>query len=438
MTDELDDELETKSCYSCGSDVDDDNGFNVINDYNYCYECSISCVSCSELVTNEDSIGNEYCSDCGFYCAHCNESSHTDDSYSVDDNSWCRSCYENDTFYCDGCENSYPDIYDNSYVQGATYCDSCYSDYCYWCDECDESFLDDSPCQHAGGSPSNPSGCHCRNRGVHDYSCKPTPIFLGEPKSKLYMGFELETEIHGEYSESVTYANEQLNGIALLQHDSSIGRNGANGYEIVTHPHSHAYYRENSQKLWDTLETLRTKYKARSWDTDTCGLHIHVSRAGFSSGAHMHRFIAFVYKNAEMMMKFGGRKSSYARFNDVWRFDEYDRPIFSIKHKLDKHAPTERYSAVNTQNEHTLELRFFRGTMNYDGVLSALDLTQAMVEYTRELRFSDVQMGALSWEWFSDYVTTNNGLYPSLYKRIDKVQQVNINKHEMIEAQIGR
>jgi hypothetical protein len=134
------------------------------------------------------------------------------------------------------------------------------------------------------------------------------------------------------------------------------------------------------------------------------------------------------------MMKFAGRKSTYARFNDVWRFDEYDRPYLSLKHKLDKHAPTERYSAVNTQNDSTLELRFFRGTMNPDGVMSALDLTQAIYDYTRNLRISDVNMGALKWEWFADYVRDNNGLYPSLYKRIDKVQAVNLNKKEQLNA----
>lgn len=432
MSEDLEDD-NTKTCYSCGTEVDSDNmPYNVINDYNYCYDCSISCRSCAELVTNDDSIGSEYCNDCGFYCENCNEAHSTDDSYEVGGSSWCMSCYENDTFYCEGCNQSYPDHWDYSRAGDDIYCESCFSSYCYWCDECDEGYNNDYPCSHAGGSAGR---CRCGRTGVHDYSCKPEPIFYGNPKSKLFMGFELETEIHGEYSNSVEFASQALEGIAILKHDSSIGRGGSNGgYEIVTHPHSHAYYRDNSQKLWDTIDTLRTKYQARSWDTDTCGLHIHVSRAGFESGAHTHRFIAFIYKNAEMMMKFGGRKSTYARFNDVWRFDEYDRPIFSLKHKLDIQAPTERYSAVNTQNRDTLELRFFRGTMNPDGVLSALDLTQAIADYTRELRFSDVQMGALSWEWFADYVTANNGLYPSLYKRMDKVQSVNINNRELLNA----
>ena len=72
--------------------------------------------------------------------------------------------------------------------------------------------------------------------------------------------------------------------------------------------------------------------------------------------------------------------------------------------------------------------------MNPSGVLSALDLAQAGVEYTRNLRLSDVKMGALQWDWFCDYVEANNGIYPDLYNRIGKVQQVDINKPTKIEA----
>jgi hypothetical protein len=140
------------------------------------------------------------------------------------------------------------------------------------------------------------------------------------------------------------------------------------------------------------------------------------------------------------MVRFAGRLSEYARFNDVYeiRHDEYDRPTptFSLKKKLDydRRHRTERMSAVNTQNEHTIELRFFKGTMSKAGVLSALDLTQAMVEYTREVRLSDVLMGALTWEWFADYVVSNNGLYPDLYNRLDKIDLVDIKNLPKINA----
>jgi len=245
------------------------------------------------------------------------------------------------------------------------------------------------------------------------------------------MGFELETQIRGGDLEGASIFTDTAlatDKVGIIKYDASIGRDGYDGFEIVTQPHTHLHYRENSASLWDTIDKLRTQYGARSWDTKSCGLHIHISRAGFSSGAHMHRFISFVYSNAEYMMKFAGRKSDYARFNDVYTFNEYDQPVKSFKHKVadPRRSSTERYSAVNTQNRDTLELRFFRGTMNTRTILSALDLAQAMVEYTRDLRLDEVKLGALDWSWFADYVRDNNGLYPDLYNRLDKVSSTNL------------
>jgi hypothetical protein len=134
------------------------------------------------------------------------------------------------------------------------------------------------------------------------------------------------------------------------------------------------------------------------------------------------------------MMKFAGRKSDYAKFSDVYLPDEYDRPSFTLKHKLNRQGHTERYSAVNTQNEHTLELRFFRGTTKPSGVLSAIELAHASIEYTRDMTLSDVKLGMLKWEWFYDYVEANNGFYPNLYERMAKVPQISLSNIEHISA----
>lgn len=414
-----------------------------------CYECTVFCEECETLIRTEDARSADggdtiLCEDCGNYCEHC-EQYYTGSTYTVHasgEESWCQSCYEESSWYCDHCADTYSDRYDYTNVNGETWCESCFSDDGWWCEDCDEAWPDDEECS-CGASPDsrsyrNGEGCRkCGTRGnVHNYSCKPDLVFHGVSKQGLYMGFELETQIRKREMDAISsaakYANEQLapDNIAILKEDGSIGREGYGGFEIVTQPHTLDQYRFNSDKLWNTIETLRTDHDARAWDTTTCGLHVHVSRAGFTGGAHTHRWLTLIYKNAEHMMKLAGRKSSYARFNDVWTFDEYDRPVFSLAHKVapPNRSNTERYSAVNTQNKHTLELRFFRGTMNKAGVLSALDLVQASVEYTRNLSLSDVKMGALGWDWFVDYVEQNNGLYPDLYSRLPRLSGVDINR----------
>ncbi len=417
---------ETLVCHTCSSNIESGDEL-VVNDHAYCTECVFSCHECNDIRDIEEHItvnGEHWCDSCASYCNRCEDGMASENSHTVGNEDWCDYCWENYSYYCENCCESSSES--TTYVGDTPYCEDCFSDNCYYCDDCDESYHNDYPCDCRESDSVEGKCCRAyRSSGtIHDYSCKPAPIFKGISKRNIYLGFELETELPRVDSGSA-FASRNLQGIAYLKHDGSI----SNGFEIVTHPHTHQEYRENSALLWNTIESLRKDYDARSWDTDTCGLHIHLSRDGFSSGAHLHRFIAFVYHNAPHMMKFAGRKSRFARFNDVYTFDEYDRPVFSIKHKVgnpDRHS-TERYSAVNTQNKNTIELRFFRGTMKASGVLSALDLAQAMVEYTRELRLDDVKLGALSWEWFADYVVSNNGLYPDLYSRLDKIQSVDIN-----------
>lgn len=453
----MNDDEDKVACSRCSTEYDRDD----MRDYNdslVCYECSVYCESCETLVLIDDShTANDgdaiLCDDCGWTCEGCQDS-YTDDvsTYSVRSRgyheTWCEGCYENNSFYCDQCNETYSDSVDSTSVDGETWCGDCFSDNGWYCDDCDEAHADDVECD-CGNTASGISiqgGTRCGKCGssgnVHSYSCKPDLVFHGVSKSGLYMGFELETQIRkremNAISKAAEYANGQLapDNIAQLKEDGSIGRDGYGGFEIVTQPHTLDQYRYKSDKLWETIEKLRTDHDARAWDTTTCGLHVHVSRAGFTGGAHTHRWLTLIYKNAEHMMKLAGRKSSYARFNDVWTFDEYDRPVFSLAHKVGnpREVSSERYSAVNTQNRHTLELRFFRGTMNKSGVLSALDLVQASVEYTRNLSLSDVKMGALGWDWFIDYVEQNNGLYPDLYSRLPRLASVDINRPVTMNA----
>jgi hypothetical protein len=256
---------------------------------------------------------------------------------------------------------------------------------------------------------------------------------------------EISNDKH-ELNQAVEYVSDRLERDWIyLKQDSSIGSTegqfvGKEGFELVSHPASFNYWSENSQKLWDTLDGLRTKHNARSWNAKSnCGIHIHISRAGFKSGAHTHRLLALVYKNAKHMKRFAGRDcGKYATFTDVWKYNEDNVPYMSFadKVKQDRYGynRTERMSAVNTINEQTIELRFFRGTTQPKGVLATIELAHAMVEYTRDLTLSDVKLGMLEWEWFADYIQVNNGLYPNAYDRLPKLSKVDINRPELINA----
>ena len=391
----------------------------------------VACSNCATDYSPDDLAttpsGDVLCSDCRIYCERCEDYRYEDGCRGVEGiGIYCESCADNYTFWCESCECTYSDN-DSSYHLadiGVYWCEGCCSNSANWCDNCDEYNRDE--CEN----------CVDGGRLINQYSYKPDPIFHGNSKDNLYFGIELEMEIRdGDLSASSEYVMEMMGDFTYLKDDSSIGSGGYKGFEMVSHPATLDYF-TNNKNLWTTLDYLKRVHIARSWDAKNCGLHIHISRAGFKSGAHTHRFLSLIYKNSDKMMKLGGRKSNYARFNDVYKDDEYDRPYFTLAHKVahPSNSMTERFSAVNTQNLHTLELRFFRGTMNPDGVLSAIQLAHATVEYTRNLTLSDVKMGALSWEWFADWIQANNGLYPELYMRMSRVDKLVVDSRELVQA----
>jgi hypothetical protein len=224
--------------------------------------------------------------------------------------------------------------------------------------------------------------------------------------------------------------------LAYLKSDGSLN----NGFEIVTHPMSHDFFKNEATDLWSVLGDLRSRQgmRVKSWDTKTCGLHIHISRTGFSGGAHMHRFLNLVYSNPDFYSTLAGRTSDqWAKFTDIYRKDYkrdsngeriwdmdngYDVTTKrTFMHKLNTDYNSDRYSAVNTNNAATLEMRIFRGSVNGDTIKSQLDLAHASVEYTRTLTVQDVREGALSADNFMWYVFQNEALYPELSARIDKL-----------------
>ena len=403
MTDKVDD-VTVFSCSVCEYETDEDN-----------------------LCTTED--GSLACDDCVQICNRCDTIGTTEDSFQTVDSdyTWCESCTDRRAHWCEACE-SY-NSRGTSYVsdEQAHWCEYCLND-AYYCEDCDEW---------------NSSGCDsCEMddgvRIIHDYSYRPDAIFHSTDKNeRLFFGLEIEVEAGYNRSESAMYAHQlESMDLAYLKHDGSL----SNGFEIVTHPMSHDFFKNEAQDFWHVIEQLRSNpsYRVKSWDTRTCGLHIHISRTGFNGGSHMHRFLNLVYSNPEFYSMLAGRNSDqWAKFTDNFS-REYARDangerIFTpeggyeiiskrtFAHKLDSNRSSDRYSAVNTNNRETLEMRIFRGTVNGDTIKAQIDLAHASVEYTRNLTVQDVREGALSADLFMWYIFQHEDLYPELSARIDKL-----------------
>ena len=397
-------------------------------------EATIECAVC-ETDTNVDdavtTVDNEQvCTDCCRICERCDAIHSENDEFGVVDGDcmWCMDCVNNAAYYCDNCENHSSGSTSRLRDRRENWCYDCL-DSAYFCEGCDGYYADG--CDNGCDSDYDDS-----TRTIHDYSYRPDAIFHSTDKGeRLYFGIEIEVEAGTKRIEAAEYAN-QLEGLELayLKHDGSLNC----GFEVVTHPMSHDFYKNEAQDFWRVIEGLRSHYKVKSWDTKTCGLHIHVSRTGFDGGPHMHRFLNLIYSNQELYEALAGRSSDqWAKFSDIIRrdyardivgnrvVDEYNDYILkttrSFMRKLNSDYSSDRYSAVNTLNRETLEIRIFRGTVNGDTIKAHLDLAHASVEYTRVMSVPQVRDGALSPSNFVTYIKANEALYPELVARLAKV-----------------
>jgi len=383
----------------------------------------LTCTNCSSEVSVDDAVHDSnasdiiYCNDCYRICERCDDIGGTDDNWNCIDDSeyWCENCTEYAATWCDYCEsyNTGSSIYVSD--RQCSYCENC-ADNASYCDDCDEYNMD---------------GCDCSEgtRMIHDYSYRPDPIFHATTSDdRLFFGIEIEVENPqrmgwGNKVEAAEYAQAQLEPIdlAYLKSDGSL----SDGFEIVTHPMTHDFYQNQASELWNTLEHLRTNYSMKSWGTSTCGLHIHISRTGFKGGAHMHRFLNLIYSNEEFYSLMAGRNSSrWAKFDDVlqsaWEGerDEFGSRNYktwrSYRDKIEHGRRSDRYSAVNTQNAHTLEMRIFKGSIKSSRVKAMISLAHASVEFTRNLTVQDVVAGALNSDTLMTYIDENASMYPDL------------------------
>lgn len=381
-------------------------------------EVVIECSRCNDTIAEGDELCTEYgdllCSDCSIICDRCNEVLNIDwSTFEIDGrDTWCESCSDEHAEYCASCYERHTG--ESHYVTDIDeyLCEDCVQ-HMEWCDSCCEWNRDGcEPCMESAG------------HRIHDYSYRPDPIFHGKPGDKLFFGIEIETEAPRNSYEALriaaeyTYRLEDAD-LAYLKSDGSLEC----GFEIVTHPMTHDYYKNEASLLWDTIAYLRDEIKMRAWNTGTCGLHIHISRAGFTNGSHIHRFLKLIYGNEQFYARLAGRDSNrWAKFDDVKVYDNHTQSYHnSFKNKIKNGRDSDRYSAVNTQNRNTLEMRIFRGTVNGDTIKAAIDLAHASVEYTRNLTVSQVRDGALERMNFIQYIHDNKTTYPHLLTRLDKL-----------------
>jgi hypothetical protein len=157
-----------------------------------------------------------------------------------------------------------------------------------------------------------------------------------------------------------------------FKQDSSIN----NGFEVVTHPFTLQY--AHKHMAWHKiLKYLRTK-NATSYEKGTCGLHIHLNRNFFTKNEErkLKMFFNYCYPDILKFSQRGGSTCQYAQ-REPYGFEQF--------YNTDNHsqAGMGRYSALNSLNSQTLEIRIFRGTLNYTAFLAKLQFADAVAHWIK-------------------------------------------------------
>lgn len=271
---------------------------------------------------------------------------------------------------------------------------------------------------------------------------------------KLYFGAEIEMESKGRMcpSAGAELITNMCNGLVYCKSDGSLSY----GVEAVTHPMSYGYVQNHADNLWSSLDELR-KGGFRAWTTSTCGLHIHVSRNAFLNLRHQQKFMWFIYggdmnsasgikqvsgsEHIKTIKKFAGRDSTWSKFDrdsflstsydgrDKSGYDIYVKPsLMDIAKGVTKKGnpinsyAEERYLAINRNNRHTLELRFFRPSLRPETIRASIEFVQCLFDYTEQVTANQVlkQNALASFQKLGEYAITNRDKYPAFIARASK------------------
>lgn len=232
----------------------------------------------------------------------------------------------------------------------------------YKCDKCGNYFTSDQK------NPAYRICKACSTRMRNGYGYKPEPAFFGNDK-KIRYGIELETEGAGCRNDELAILLSREVPEVYCKEDGSLANRGC---EVVSHPADLG----TLQKVYKKVCHIAGGLGCTSWESGHCGLHIHINRAdlektdfsirGITTGDNRvkweYAITYFFEKFRECWERIAGRSG-----NDYAEFITSHCPA-TLQNVTRFISHSNRYRAVNLCNTNTIELRMFRGTINYRSI----------------------------------------------------------------------
>ena len=295
---------------------------------------------------------------------------------------WCDSCVDYQAFFCEECDSHHDTNYYSSHeIDGNTVCEDCVQNNFTYCDNCDGYERD---------------GRNCQSTSIHSWDYKPHFVLHGSGTTQFGIELECESTVSDKHTIAKEFTSRNESDDVYLKNDGSLN----DGFEIVTHPRDLESWRKYAPTLLTQLRILDT-LGMRSWTKPTCGLHVHVSKAGMTP-SHMVRFGLLFSRNQLDWQSVARRDANnYCTYSDLNNG--------RIKDKVSHRGNANHFDAVNYANRTTIEVRIFRPSFSLR-FLACIELVAGAHEYTKHLTSYDVARGALEWPRFAEFMS--RGQYP--------------------------
>lgn len=272
---------------------------------------------------------------------------------------------EHGTLYrrCDRCDVIYPHdelTYSDDDSDHYMYCEEC-------CSEVNEEYhsndCDDYSQEENEGEWEDLNGVF-----INEYhGANHAPVNCGDQEM---LGAEYEI-LCFDNDKLVTY-DDRRSFCSKLSKYGAITKDSSVDLEIVTDPLKLENLRHN---ILEIAKICREKC-VKAWSDNKCGLHFHLNRRGLSNFPNIYHFLK---ENSDNLFKLSGRTHSntgYCEFNFPHKEDE-------LLESCDNYG---RYLAINLQNSHTVEFRFFRNTTNEVRLNGYFDFLKALLAHQEELK----------------------------------------------------
>lgn len=345
-------------------------------------------------------------------CCECGELVRNEDTTYVDsvDGYVCDSCLREYFSRCECCEGYFRNDSMRETVSGDYVCESCYDDNYVTCDDCGYAVHVNDSVDRCGRHycESCDSRVNDASDGVMGYHCFDENRYVprmceGEWSERLFFGVELECE-RGDFDIgdfSYWTGDSEENPLVHFEEDGSLG---SDGVEAITQPCTLRYH-QTSLGWKDLCGTLADQGFV-SHNTSSCGLHVHISRAALRPTTIV-KMDVFVNRAKDFFSVIARRESFYGCGG------KYERQKKADKRKADVFGPhSGRYTAVNTTNERTVEVRIFRGTLRHETILGTIEMLHGLVKFLDNLPIVKIYETEANVMKFIDYLAENHGKYP--------------------------